>query len=173
MVEGVKTIGLPDFEDSKLLVISGDPVCDHVEERLLQAINTSRIIEIADAEVVYFLECGNIVKAVSEKVARVLMKSTDQNRKLDGRPNGFVDDPNSWLHGFVVHKSKDRLIVARPLLPNPGMNKLEEKHPGIYPQAWNSPELRDKLHWYDDRWERAANANCQDRDYVDIIEVDF
>lgn len=158
MTEKSKTIELPDFGDHRLLLTAEDPVCNEFETIFVNAAKQERIVQLDNVEIGSFWENGGIVNVVREMVARVYMKSINENLGRDGEPNGIVVDPNSWLHGFVVNMDHRKLMLARPLLLGHALPNIERLYPGIYPGNWNTPKLRRKTLWNSIKWERAAGA---------------
>lgn len=161
MMRGIesKTLELPDLGGQRLLVNGYSPVCERAERYLVQSVQAGRISEMKDVEIVVFLELEKQIVQIRERVNKVLIKSINCHN-LDGEQNGIVLDPNSWLHGFLVHKEMDDLFLARPLSGNYWSNTLEGLYPEIvvdFQQGWL---MRKKLFWHESFWNEAIKNYC-------------
>lgn len=151
---------LPDLGAQRLIVTRYSPVCAEAEALLVQAIENKRITEMTDVDVNIFVELKGEMSTVREKVKEVLIKGLNSNFR-DGEQNGLVLDPESWLHGYLVHRGdKQDFFLGRPLLKVNGLAKLEELFPGIYPGSYESPAVSKKLIWNVNTWEAEMMAFC-------------
>jgi|GEM_PF-2411625 len=158
-----KNLHLPDMGEHRLLVARYTPVCCEVERLLAASINAGEITELTNVEVNVFLALAQNVSTYSERVARVMMKSMGPHQ-LYGEKNGLVIDPESWLHGFIVHMGdRGDLFLGRPSMRFTGFEELEKRFPGIYPGGFEDGVVNKKLLWNVHTWEEAVSAYCLDK----------